>query len=51
MTEADLDRAGRFEAEARELHCRSCYPPGSILLRFRALWKGETARLLRQRSR
>ncbi|MGW8704703.1 hypothetical protein ACWGLL_00025 [Brevundimonas sp. NPDC055814] len=54
MTEADLDRAARFEAEARELHRRSraaATLPGSILLRFRALWKEEAARLLRQRNR
>jgi hypothetical protein len=40
MTEADLDRAARFEAEARELHrrCRAAATlPASILPRFQAL--------------
>ena len=54
MTEADLDRAARFEAEARELHRRSraaATLPASILPRFEALWKEEAAKLLRQRKR
>jgi len=59
MTEADLDRAARFEAEARELHRRSraaatlpaSILPASILPRFQALWKEEAAKLLRQRKR
>ncbi len=54
MNETDLDKAARFEAEARDLHRRSRLArtlSGSILLRFRALWKEEAARLLRKRSR
>nr|WP_303682982.1 hypothetical protein [Brevundimonas naejangsanensis] len=54
MNETDLDKATRFEAEALDLHRRSRSArtlPGSILLRFRALWKEEAARLLRQRER
>lgn len=53
MSESDLDKAARFEAEAQDLHRRSrsaATLPGSIILRFRALWKEETARLLRQRN-
>ena len=54
MSETNLDKAARFEVEAQELHRRSqsaATLPGSILLRFRALWKEEAARLLRQRRR
>ncbi|WP_278069916.1 hypothetical protein [Brevundimonas sanguinis] len=54
MSEADLDKAARFEAEARDLHRRSWSArtrPGSIILRFMALWKEEAARLLKQRCR
>jgi len=54
MTESDQDKAARFEAEALELHRRSRSArtlPSLIILRFRALWKEEAARLLRQRSR
>lgn len=54
MSETDLEKAARFEAEALDLHRRSRSArnlPGSILLRFRALWKEEAARLLRKRSR
>ncbi|WP_392353983.1 hypothetical protein V8F63_15465 [Brevundimonas sp. LF-1] len=54
MTEADLDRAGRFEAEAQDLDRRSraaATLPASILPRFQALWKAEAAKLLRQRKR
>ncbi len=53
MTEADLNRAARFEAEARELHCRSraaATLPGSILLRFRALWKRPESRMRQERT-
>lgn len=53
MNEADLAKAARFEAEALDLHRRSRSArtlPGSILLRFRALWKEEAARLLRRRA-
>lgn len=52
--ETDMQKAARFEAEAKELHRRSraaANPPASIVLRFRALWKEEAARLLRKRSR
>lgn len=52
MTEADLDRAARFEAEARGLHCRSraaATLPGSILLGFRRC--GRKRRLQIQRNR
>lgn len=54
MTETDQNKVARFEAEALDLHRRSRSArtlPGSIILRFRALWKEEVARLLRQRSR
>jgi len=50
MSEADLDKAARFAAEALVLHRRSRSGRtlnGSLLLRFRALWKEEAARLLR----
>lgn len=53
MSETDLDKAARFETEAQELHRRSRAArtlPGSILLRLRALWKEEAARLLRRRG-
>ncbi|MGX1803024.1 hypothetical protein ACWIDJ_11895 [Brevundimonas naejangsanensis] len=53
MNETDLDKAARFEVEALDLHRRSRSArtlPGSILLRFRALWKEEAARLLRRRA-
>jgi len=49
--ETDLQKASRFEAEAAELHQRSrtaANLPASIVLRFRALWKEEAARLLRR---
>ncbi|MFY0400756.1 hypothetical protein [Brevundimonas naejangsanensis] len=52
--ETDMQKAARFEAEAKELHRRSrsaASLPASITLRFRALWKEETARLLRKRIR
>ncbi|WP_433952434.1 hypothetical protein [Brevundimonas diminuta] len=52
--ETDLQKAARFELEARDLHRRSravTSRPTSIILRFRALWKEETARLLRKRIR
>ncbi len=53
MSESAQDKATRFEAEAKELHRRSraaANLPASIILRFRALWKEEAARLLlRQR--
>ncbi|MFI8683544.1 hypothetical protein ACIGFJ_14380 [Brevundimonas diminuta] len=52
MNENDLDKAARFEAQAQDLHRRSRSArtlPGSIILRFRALWREEAARLLRQR--
>lgn len=54
MSDTDLEKAARFEAEALDLHRQSRSAstlPGSILLRFRALWKEEAARLLRQRKR
>ncbi len=53
MSETDLEEAARFEAEAQDLHRRSRSArtlPGLILLRFRALWKEEAARLLRRRA-
>jgi len=49
--ETDLHKAARFEAEAHDLHRRSravANLPASIILRFRALWKEEAARLLRR---
>lgn len=51
MSETDLDKAARFEVEAQALHRRSRSArtlPGSVLLRFRALWKEEAARLLKR---
>ncbi|MGU3455580.1 hypothetical protein ACLBV5_04630 [Brevundimonas sp. M1A4_2e] len=54
MSETDLEKAARFETEALDLHRRSRSArtlPGSILLRLRALWKEEAARLLKQRCR
>ena len=47
-------KAAELEARAADLHARSRSArtlPGSVLLRFRALWKEEAARLLRKRSR
>ncbi len=52
--ETHQQKAARFELEARALHRRSraaASRPTSIVLRFRALWKEEAARLLRQRAR
>lgn len=52
--ETDQQKAARFEGEAYDLHRRSRVAanlPESIVLRFRALWKEEAARLLRKRSR
>jgi hypothetical protein len=49
--ETDLQKAIRFETEAHDLHRRSRIAaslPASIVLRFRALWKEEAARLLRR---
>ncbi|WP_292059797.1 hypothetical protein [Brevundimonas sp. UBA5936] len=49
--ETDLHKAARLEAEAHDLHRRSraaANLPASIILRFRALWKEEAARLLRR---
>lgn len=49
--ETDLHKAARFEAEAHDLHRRSRAVASllaSIILRFRALWKEEAARLLRR---
>ncbi|MEN5230292.1 hypothetical protein [Brevundimonas naejangsanensis] len=49
-----MQKAARFEAEAHDLHRRSrtaASLPASIVLRFRALWKEETARLLRKGTR
>jgi hypothetical protein len=51
VSESAQDKATRFEVEARELHQRSrtaASLPASIVLRFRALWKEEAARLLRR---
>jgi len=53
MNESGPDKAARFDAEALHLHRRSRLARtlrGSIILRFRALWKDEAARLLRQRN-
>jgi hypothetical protein len=49
--ETNLQKAARFETEAHDLHRRSraaANLPASIVLRFRALWKEEAARLLRR---
>lgn len=46
-----LAKAARFEAEAVALHGRSqaaLSPIAATILRFRALWKEEAARLLRR---
>jgi hypothetical protein len=54
MRKRTLDKITSFEAEAAELHRRSraaANLPASIILRFRALWKEEAARLLLKRSR
>lgn len=51
MREPDLQSAARLEADAAELHRRSQIAqtiPASVILRFRALWKEEAARLLRR---
>lgn len=52
MTPRDmLARAARFEAEAVALHARSQAAQSQIaktILRFRALWAEEAARLLRR---
>lgn len=52
MTQQDmLAKAARFEAEAVALHGRSQAarsPIAATILRFRALWKEEAARLLRR---
>ncbi|WP_341020851.1 hypothetical protein [Brevundimonas diminuta] len=51
MSESAQGKATRFEAEAKELHRRSraaASLPASIVLRFRALWREEAARLLRR---
>lgn len=51
MREPNLQSAARLEAEAAELHRRSQIAqtlPASVILRFRALWKEEAARLLRR---
>lgn len=54
MTQDDmLAKADRFEAEAVELHARSKAARTSIaatILRFRALWAEEAARLLRRHA-
>ena len=45
--ETTLQKAARFETEAHDLQRRSraaASLPASIVLRFRALWKEETAR-------
>ncbi len=50
----DQQKAIRFDAEAVALHRRSQAATSlcsSILLRFRALWKEEAARLLRKHHR
>ncbi len=52
MSESDTVKAARFTAEAAELHRRSRAAANllaSIILRFRALWKEEAARLLMKR--
>lgn len=52
MTPQDMvAKAARFEAEAVALHARSQAAQSLIaatILRFRALWKEEAARLLRR---
>ncbi len=51
MIESAQRKAARFEAEAKELHRRSraaANLAASVVLRFRALWKEEAARLLRR---
>lgn len=52
MTPQDMvAKAARFEAEALALHGRSQAarsPIAATILRFRALWKEEAARLLRR---
>ena len=52
MTPQDmLAKAARFEVEAVALHIRSRStrsPIAATILRFRALWKEEAARLLRR---
>lgn len=51
IRETYKQKADRLEVEAADLHRRSrtaATLPGSILLRFRALWKEEAARLVRR---
>lgn len=51
--ESDRVKAERKEREAIEFHRRSAAASTrleAVLLRFRAMWREETARLLRQRD-